>query len=104
MNKNPNWDPSHKRSPEDDIELFTRKPTYNIYEKNVFYGCSRSLDLPCIGAETCLAADNVNYERGTDIGFVDETNGNFNLKPDSVVFDAIPGFIRPPYEKFGLTK
>ena len=39
-----------------------------------------------------------------DIGFVDEANGNFDLKADSCVFADIPGFVRPPYEKFGLTE
>lgn len=104
MNANPNWDPSHKRSPEEDIELFTRKPGFNIYEKNVFYNCVKGLEVPCIGSETCIAADNASYALGTDIGFVDEANGNFDLKADSCVFADIPGFVRPPYEKFGLTE
>lgn len=104
MNANPNWDPGHKRSPEEDLELFTRKPSFNVYERNLFYHCAKGLDVPCIGSENCNAADNVSYELGTDIGFVDEANGNFDLKPDSRVFTDIPGFVRPPYEKFGLTE
>lgn len=40
-----------------------------------------------------------NVEIDTDPGFVDEAAGDFTLRPDSVVFQRIPGFEPIPFEK-----
>lgn len=36
-------------------------------------------------------------------GFVDEKNGNWNLKPDAAIFKYIPGFEAIPVDKIGCT-
>jgi len=43
-----------------------------------------------------------NYRTDSDPGFVDYENGDFNLKPDSEVFDKIDGFEALPFDKMGL--
>lgn len=43
-----------------------------------------------------------NYRTDKDPGFVDYQNQNFNLKPDSEVFDKIPDFEPIPFDKMGL--
>jgi hypothetical protein len=45
-----------------------------------------------------------NYRTDSDPGFVDYQNGNFNLKPDSEVFNKINGFEALPFDKMGLYK
>ncbi len=43
-----------------------------------------------------------NFRTNSDPGFVDYENGNFNLRSGSEVFDKIPGFEPPPFDKMGL--
>ena len=43
-----------------------------------------------------------NFVTVMDPGFVDAKKNNFNLRPDAVVFQHIPGFQRIPFEKIGL--
>ena len=43
-----------------------------------------------------------NYRTDSDPGFVDYENENFNLKPDSEVFQKIDGFELLPFDKMGL--
>jgi len=45
-----------------------------------------------------------NVEIDTDPGFVDEATGNFALRPDSIVFQQIPGFEPIPFEKMQRAK
>lgn len=45
-----------------------------------------------------------NFVTAQDPGFVDAAKGNFALKPDSIVFQKIPGFKPIPVEKIGLFK
>lgn len=45
-----------------------------------------------------------NWATNDDPGFVDLKNRNFNLKPDSPVFQKIKGFKAPPFDKMGLQK
>lgn len=45
-----------------------------------------------------------NLITSADPGFIDVTNGNLALKPDSEVFKKIPGFKPIPFEKIGLSK
>jgi len=45
-----------------------------------------------------------NVEIDTNPGFVDEPNGDFTLRPDSIVFKAIPGFQPIPFEKMQRAK
>ena len=40
-----------------------------------------------------------NVEIDTDPGFVNEATGDFSLRPDSIVFQQIPGFEPIPFEK-----
>ena len=55
-------------------------------------------------ADTNLFVARENFVTATDPGFVDAANGNFSLKPDSVVFQKIPGFQPIPFDKMGLFK
>ncbi len=43
-----------------------------------------------------------NYRTDSNSGFVDYQNENFNLQPDSEVFEKIPGFKTLPFDKMGL--
>ncbi|TLS48332.1 DUF1349 domain-containing protein [Paenibacillus antri] len=43
-----------------------------------------------------------NYATQTDPGFVDATAMHFALRPDSPVYDALPGFEPIPFEEIGL--
>jgi hypothetical protein len=53
-------------------------------------------------ADTNLFLARNNFVTPTDPGFVDAAKGNFELKPDSVVFKKIPDFQPIPFEKIGL--
>lgn len=43
-----------------------------------------------------------NFVTAEDPGFVDAANGNLALKPDSIVYQKIPGFPVIPFERIGL--
>ena len=52
--------------------------------------------------ERITVVDNLVLGDDEDPGFVDAAAGDFQLKPDSVVFKKIPGFEAIPFEKIGL--
>ncbi len=100
MNDNPSWDPSHKKSPEEDEELFTREPGFNIYENNVFYACEKGVEIPNVGAQSCVNTHNMCYGKEADIGFADEKC--FVLRADSIVLRDNPDFLAPDMARMGL--
>ena len=53
-------------------------------------------------ADTGLLQMADNFVTATDPGFVNATQGDYTLKPDSVVFQKIPGFEPVPFGKIGL--
>ena len=58
--------------------------------------------LHLMGGEHAQGESVNNYRTDSDPGFVDYENRDFNLKPDSEVFDRIPGFEALPFDKMGL--
>ncbi|MBP3347791.1 MAG: hypothetical protein J6L92_03450, partial [Clostridia bacterium] len=77
-----------------------RTPWCNHYENNLIVRADKPYKLDH-GIETATGLE-TNYITNEDPGFVDEKNKNYALKPDSIVFEKIPGFVAPPFEKMGL--
>lgn len=84
-------------------------PKRNVAERNLFYDISKLLICP--GERPYERAYMEMYDnwitwsgKGFDEpGFVDEKNGNWNLKPDAAIFKYIPGFEAIPVDKIGCT-
>ncbi len=53
-------------------------------------------------ADPALFEQSGNFVTAEDPGFVDAANGNLALKPDSQVYQKIPGFPEIPFGKIGL--
>ncbi len=73
----------------------------NVLSGNLIVGGPEE-PLHLMGGEHAQAVSVNNYRTDSDPGFVDYKNGNFNLRPDSEVFDKIPGFEALPFDKMGL--
>jgi len=73
----------------------------NILSENLIVGGAEN-PLHLMGGEHAQCEYVNNYRTDEDPGFVDYQNENFNLKPDSEVFDRIPGFKALPFDKMGL--
>jgi len=71
----------------------------NHYENNLILRATRPFKLD-VGLETATGLE-TNFITSEDVGFVDEAARDYRLKPDSIVFEKIPGFIAPPFEKMG---
>lgn len=71
----------------------------NHYENNLILRAARPYKLD-LGIETATGLE-TNYITSEDVGFVNEAERDYRLKPDSIVFEKIPGFIAPPFEKMG---
>ena len=71
----------------------------NHYENNLILRAGRPYKLD-VGLETATGLE-TNFITSDDVGFVDEANRDYRLKEDSIVFEKIPGFIAPPFEKMG---
>lgn len=52
----------------------------------------------------CTTEGNKYYPEGTDVGFIDADNNNFNLRDSSVIFRDIIGFEKIPFDKIGVEK
>lgn len=76
-------------------------PKYNVVRNNIVYNHS-----PMSVADNFYrysnVSDNLVLEKDTDIGFVDEKNGNFTLREDSVVFRRLPEFEAIDFDRIGL--
>ena len=68
-------------------------------ENNLILRAGRPYKLD-VGLETATGLE-TNFITSDDVGFVDEANRDYRLKEDSIVFEKIPGFIAPPFEKMG---
>ncbi|MEX2567603.1 MAG: hypothetical protein WD431_16780 [Cyclobacteriaceae bacterium] len=73
----------------------------NVLSGNLIVGGPKE-PIHLMGGEHAQGESVNNYRTDSDPGFVDYENGNFNLKPDSEVFDRIPGFEPLPFDKMGL--
>ncbi len=76
-----------------------RTPWCNHYENNLIVRADKPYKLDH-GIETATGLE-TNYITNEDPGFVCEACKNYALKPDSIVFEKIPGFVAPPFEKMG---
>ena len=76
-----------------------RTPWCNHYENNLIVRADKPYKLEN-GEETATGLE-TNYITNEDPGFVCEACKNYALKPDSIVFQKIPGFVAPPFEKMG---
>lgn len=77
-------------------------PKYQTYKNNVYYK-TNGFELASEVTSNALANEkNLSYT--TSIGFVDEANKNYELRPDSVIFSDIPEFKAIPFNEIGLRK
>ncbi|MBR2951789.1 MAG: right-handed parallel beta-helix repeat-containing protein [Clostridia bacterium] len=91
MNANPNWVLFDKISPDEDDEIFTRRPAFNAYTNNVTYSCRSGYSVPEYAKETCIVENNLEYAAEEDIGLVTE-NGRMALSEDSRIYRENPQF------------
>ena len=82
-----------------DAERRIRSNWCNHYENNVIFRAARPFKLD-VGLETATGLE-TNFITSEDVGFVDEGARDYRLREDSVVFEKIPGFVAPPFEKMG---
>jgi hypothetical protein len=80
-------------------EFIGMRPRRNIMENNVVSGCTNKL---IMSGNHAQFEDRNNLVTNDDLGFVNESEMDFRLKKDSVVFEKIPGFKPIPFEKIGL--
>jgi parallel beta-helix repeat protein len=73
----------------------------NVITKNVIVGGTPD-PVSLLGGEHAQIEAINNYRTDNDPGFVDYEKGNFNLLPDSEVFEKIPGFKPIPFDRMGL--
>jgi hypothetical protein len=77
------------------------RPRRNVLAGNLIVGGPEN-PLHLMGGEHAQCESVNNYRTDRYPGFVDYENENFNLKPDSEVFDKINGFEPLPFDKMGL--
>ena len=80
-------------------EMRLRTPWCNHYENNLIVRADRPFKLD-VGEATATGLE-TNFVINEDPGFVNEANKNYALKKDSIVFEKIPGFVAPPFERMG---
>ncbi len=85
-----------------DAERRTRSPFANHYENNLIFRAARPYKLDN-GLETATGLE-TNYITSDDPGFVDLENRDYRFREDAEVFEKIPGFIAPPFERMGPTE
>ena len=83
-----------------EAERKIRLPWYNHIENNLIVRADNPYKLD--GVDDITTGLDTNFIINEDPGFVDEKNKNYALKPDSIVFEKIPDFVAPPFEKMGL--
>ena len=89
--------PEASRIMEDDPQL----PKYNVFRNNVIYNHA-PMSVASNFEKYGDVSDNLVLDEETDIGFVDQDNGNFKLKDDSVIFRRLPEFEAIDFERIGL--
>lgn len=75
----------------------------NVMANNLIVGGPEN-PLHLVGGKHAQCEYVNNFRTDSDPGFVDYTNGNFNLTPDSEVFEKIKEFKALPFDKMGLYK
>jgi hypothetical protein len=74
------------------------RPVRNVFDRNVLVKHEETVRLVGKHAQTEFG-DNLHTQK--DPGFVDAARLNFALRDDSLVYQALPGFQRIPFEKIG---
>ena len=102
---NEHWSALDKYTPMENAEVIARSPGYDVYKNNVMYATTRTngINTAQYWDDTCIFENNISYNSNDNLGFVDEANGNYTLKEDSIVFRDIPDFIPLHPERAGLT-
>ena len=83
------------------VKKDTNTPLYNRFYNNAVIGDNEGIP-PSRYPDKDYHHDNPEID--TDPGFVNEAQGDFTLRPDSVVFKQIPGFQPIPFEKMQRAK
>jgi hypothetical protein len=76
---------------------------YNMASNNVLLGNGNDFG-PGRYPQEKFRHDNLVIHPSEDIGFVDEAAGDYNLRPDSLVFKRLPGFKPIPFDKMRQAK
>jgi len=76
--------------------------SYTIVRGNVSYGNSDSWGETRHTELHGTTEANAYYPTGTEVGFVDEENGNYFLRDDSRVYRDIPGFEKILFDQIGI--
>jgi len=71
---------------------------YNQAYNNVLLGNGTDLG-PSRYPQENYRHDNLVIQAGEDIGFVNESTGDYTLRPDSMVFQRLPNFQAIPFDK-----
>ena len=101
---NPVWsDTSDKNSKADELEIFLRSPSFNVYLDNVMINCGSNGYGLADPLKNRKDERNLYFETVEEVGFVDYENDDFNLRADSPVFEKNPQFFMPPLECMGRT-
>lgn len=103
MNANPNWVLFDKISPDEDDEIFTRRPAFNVYTNNVTYSCEKGYSIPEYARETCVVENNLEYAEEEDIGLIIE-DGRMALASDSKIYRENPNFEALKIARAGRTE
>lgn len=77
-------------------------PLGNVVRKNVAVRCRRWLDVYRGGTKLLKLEDN--FVTNDDPGFVNPEAMDFRLRPDSIVFEKVPGFEPIPFKTIGLLR
>ncbi|MBP3348929.1 MAG: hypothetical protein J6L92_09250 [Clostridia bacterium] len=76
-----------------------RSPAYNHYENNLILRADRPYKLDN-GIETATGLE-TNYITNDDPGFVDWAARDYRFKKNAAIFEHIPDFVPPPFERMG---
>ena len=77
-------------------------PAYSVVEKNVIICDGGATDMICDDVyKFSKIENNPRFETGTDVGFVNDADGDFRLREDSAIKKEISDFPDIPYEKIG---
>lgn len=77
-------------------------PSYSTVEKNVIICSPKANDMICDSVYVFSKVENnPRFEIGDDVGFNDETDGDFRMKENAKILQIIPDFPEIPYKKIG---
>lgn len=99
---NPGWsDTADKNSVADELEIFLRSPSMNVYLDNVMIKCGSDGYAFADVLENCKIERNLYYKTVEEVGFADYANRDFHFRADSPVFRDNPEFFELPLSRMG---